>query len=48
SKALEEIGEKDFEVSVEEKKVTINTDNIDKVIKKLEEIDYPVASTTML
>ena len=48
SKALEEIDEKDFEVSVEEKKVTINTDNIDRVVKKLEEIDYPVASTTTL
>ncbi|ABS61193.1 MULTISPECIES: heavy-metal-associated domain-containing protein [Fervidobacterium] len=41
-KALEEIGEKDFEVKVAEKEVIIDTENIEKVVKKLEEIDYPV------
>lgn len=42
SKALEEIGEKKFEVKVQEKEVIIETENIENVIKKLEEIDYPV------
>uniref|UniRef100_A0A7C5Y8V1 Copper chaperone n=1 Tax=Fervidobacterium nodosum TaxID=2424 RepID=A0A7C5Y8V1_9BACT len=42
SKALEEIGEKNFEVKVQEKEVIIETENIENVIKKLEEIDYPV------
>lgn len=42
SKALEEIGEKNFEVKVQEKEVIIETENIENVIKKLEEIDYHV------
>lgn len=47
SKALEEIGEKDFEVRVAQKEVIIDTDNIEKVVQKLEEIDYPVESATI-
>ncbi|MCX7654436.1 MAG: heavy-metal-associated domain-containing protein [Fervidobacterium sp.] len=45
SKALEEIGEKNFEIRVSEKEVIIETNNIEKVVKKLEEIDYPVEQT---
>ncbi len=41
-KALEEIGEKDFEVKVAEKEVIVETENIEKVVKKLEEIGYPI------
>lgn len=44
-KALEEIGEKNFEIRVSEKEVIIETNNIEKVVKKLEEIDYPVEQT---
>ncbi|MEJ5258172.1 MAG: heavy-metal-associated domain-containing protein [Fervidobacterium sp.] len=47
SKALEEIGEKDFEVRVAQKEVIIDTDNIERVVQKLEEIDYPVESATI-
>lgn len=42
SKALEELGVKNYEVSVEEKKVVVETENLESVLKKLEEIDYPV------
>ncbi|MEN3043520.1 MAG: heavy-metal-associated domain-containing protein [Fervidobacterium sp.] len=45
SKALEEIGEKNFEIRVSEKEVIIETNNIEKVVEKLEEIDYPVEQT---
>ncbi|MGB9613977.1 MAG: heavy-metal-associated domain-containing protein [Fervidobacterium sp.] len=41
-KALEEIGETDFEVRVAQKEVIIDTENIERVVKKLEEIDYPI------
>jgi len=41
SKALEELGIKDFNVKLDEKKVYLSTDNIQKVLKKLEEINYP-------
>jgi copper chaperone CopZ len=44
SKALDELGIKDYEVSVEEKKVIVETEDLDSVLKKLEEIDYPVES----
>jgi copper chaperone CopZ len=44
SKALEELGVKNYEVSVEEKKVVVETEDLDSVLKKLEEIDYPVES----
>ncbi|PLV59061.1 heavy-metal-associated domain-containing protein [Thermotoga sp. KOL6] len=46
SKALEEIGVDDYEVNVEEKKVIVETNDLDKVLRKLEEIDYPVESYT--
>lgn len=42
SKSLEEIGEKNFEVNVAEKQITIETDQIDRVLDRLQEIDYPV------
>lgn len=43
SKALTEIGEEKFEVNVAQRTVTIETENIELVIKKLAEIEYPVA-----
>ncbi len=48
SKALEEIGEKDFEVRVAQKEIVIETNDIEKVVKKLEEIDYPVESANIM
>ena len=44
SRALDELGIKNYEVSVEEKKVIIETEDLDSVLKKLEKIDYPVES----
>ncbi|KUK22536.1 MAG: heavy-metal-associated domain-containing protein [Synergistetes bacterium] len=41
SKALDEIGVRNYSVSVENKKVELETDDIEKVLRKLEEIDYP-------
>ena len=42
SKALEELGIESYEVKVEEKKVIVETENLERILKKLEEIDYPV------
>ncbi|MCD6552050.1 heavy-metal-associated domain-containing protein [Thermotoga sp.] len=44
SRALDELGIKNYEVSVEEKKVIVETEDLNSVLKKLEEIDYPVES----
>lgn len=41
TKALEELGIKNFEVKLESKKVFLSTDELDKVFQKLEEIGYP-------
>lgn len=41
SKAFAEINEKNFEVNVADKVILIETDNIELITKKLEEIDYP-------
>jgi copper chaperone CopZ len=41
TKALEELGVKDFEVKLENKKVYLSTDELDRVLGKLEEIGYP-------
>ncbi|ABR30549.1 copper resistance protein CopZ [Thermosipho melanesiensis] len=43
TKALEELGEKNFKVKLEEKTVIIETSNLEKVKEKLSEIDYPVS-----
>lgn len=48
SKALEEIGETNFEIRVAQKEIVIETDNIEGVVQKLEEIDYPVESATIM
>jgi len=42
SKALEELGIESYEVKVEEKKVIVEAENLERILKKLEEIDYPV------
>ncbi|MFN6992160.1 MAG: heavy-metal-associated domain-containing protein [Fervidobacterium sp.] len=42
SNALSEIGEEKFEVDVAQKKVIIETENIELVTSKLSEIEYPV------
>lgn len=47
-KALEEIGEKDFEISLEEKIVKISTKNLEGVKEKLSEIDYPISEAKKL
>ena len=39
-KALKEIGEKEFEISLEEKTLKITTSNLENVKEKLSEIDY--------
>jgi copper chaperone CopZ len=46
--ALEELGEKDFEISLEEKTVEISTKNLEGIKEKLLEIDYPVAEVKNL
>jgi len=48
SKAFEEIGETNFEIRVAQKEIVIETDNIERVVQKLEEIDYPVESATIM
>lgn len=48
SKALEEIGETNFEISVAQKEIVIETENIERVVQKLEEIDYPAESATIM
>ncbi|MCD6546465.1 MAG: heavy-metal-associated domain-containing protein [Thermotogae bacterium] len=40
-KALKKIGLEDFKVKLEDKKVYLTTDDIQKVLKELEKIDYP-------
>jgi len=47
-KTLEEIGEKDFEISLEEKIVKISTKSLEGVKEKLSEIDYPVSEAKKL
>lgn len=42
SKALEELGVKQYEVSVPEKKVYLETESIESVLEKLKQIGYPV------
>ncbi|MDI6850399.1 MAG: heavy-metal-associated domain-containing protein [bacterium] len=44
TKALHEIGEKNFEVDIEKKQLIIETSNSDRVIQKLAEIDYSVSN----
>ncbi|HOK23387.1 MAG TPA: heavy-metal-associated domain-containing protein [Candidatus Hydrothermia bacterium] len=39
--ALREAGERDFEINVEHKVLIIETDNLDTVLGKLENIGYP-------
>ncbi|HPE67869.1 MAG TPA: heavy metal translocating P-type ATPase [Thermotogota bacterium] len=41
SKALSELGVNDFSVSLEEKKLTVRTDNLETVLHKLASMDYP-------
>ncbi|KAF2958875.1 copper resistance protein CopZ [Thermotoga sp. Ku-13t] len=48
SKALEELGVKQYEVSVPEKKVNLETENIEPVLEKLRKIGYPVESYRQL
>ncbi|MBO8160702.1 MAG: heavy-metal-associated domain-containing protein [Thermosipho sp. (in: Bacteria)] len=40
--ALEETGEKNFEIKLDEKIIIIETNNLETVKSKLSEIDYPV------
>jgi len=44
TKALHEIGEKNFEVNVEKKLLIIETKDANRVMQKLAEIDYPVSN----
>lgn len=46
--ALEELGEKDFEINLEEKTVKISTKNLEGIKEKLSEIDYPVTEVKNL
>lgn len=41
SRALEELGIRAYRISVEEKKVELEAEDIDLVLKKLESIGYP-------
>ncbi len=44
TKALQEIGLSDFEISVEDKRIVLEAVDIKPILEKLEEIDYPVES----
>jgi len=48
SKALEETGETNFEIRFAQKEIVIETDNIERVAQRLEEIDYLVESATIM
>lgn len=48
SRALEELGERKFEVSIEDKEVIIETENLDQVKRKLDEIGYMVEEIVSL
>ncbi len=48
SKALKELGVKDFEISVTDKIVILQTQEIQKVTQKLKEINYPASEITKL
>ncbi|MGB9823988.1 MAG: heavy-metal-associated domain-containing protein [Candidatus Hydrothermia bacterium] len=48
SKALKDLGLRDFEISVADKVVILQTQEIEKVIEKLKEIDYPPQDITKL
>lgn len=44
SKALEELGVKNYRVDVPTKKVIVETEKIEPILQKLEQIGYPVES----
>lgn len=48
SKALEELGVKQYEIDVQAKKVYLDTDNVGLVLKKLAQMGYPVKSYRQL
>ncbi|MGB9790812.1 heavy-metal-associated domain-containing protein [Thermotoga caldifontis] len=48
SKALEELGVKQYEIDVQAKKVYLDTDNVELVLKKLGQMGYPVESYRQL
>lgn len=44
TKALQELGLQNFEISVEDKRMVLEVEDIKPVLNKLEEIDYPAHS----
>lgn len=42
SRKLEELGVKSYEIDVSKKTISLETENIQKVIDELAKIDYPV------
>ncbi len=41
SKALEDLGIKEYEISVEKKRIELNAGDIDEVLRRLEDVGYP-------
>ncbi|HBJ81314.1 MAG TPA: copper chaperone [Pseudothermotoga sp.] len=44
SKVFDDIGLKEYEISIEKKTVIVDTEDIKTVLSKMEEIGYPVES----
>lgn len=44
SKALEELGVKNYQIDITQKMVILETETIELVLKKLQQIGYPVES----
>lgn len=44
SKALEELGVKNYQIDVQTKKMVVETQKVEAVTRKLEQIGYPVES----
>lgn len=44
SRALEELGVKNYQIDVQTKKVIVEAQNIEPITRKLEQIGYPVES----
>ncbi|KUK02140.1 MAG: Heavy metal transport/detoxification protein [Thermotoga sp. 50_1627] len=44
SKVLEELRVKNYQIDVQTKKVVLETQNLEAILKKLEQIGYPVES----
>ncbi|MEN3009104.1 heavy-metal-associated domain-containing protein [Pseudothermotoga sp.] len=44
SKALDELGMKNYQIDIAQKKITLETEAIEPILKKLQQIGYPAES----